>query len=256
MLQYHTRCTRHLKLSKLAATYRVDMEILNDNYRIRVSNQCDRTVQVTGANGQYNTAECKKIAQAIIHFEPIMTILVSDDKSNMYRPTLRNWSYNPRLGRSQAPRARAQSTELIKNSCSDEEPTTHPRFNNFRCLIHGSEEWRWNCWEFWQSPTESLTRIELHNLPPITSAHDSIKWAEVIGSFANSAMACPSPSRLQEFPNTDAGLRSFGVRLDHSYGDPHGKTFKQHARNPTFAVAYRDGVLRRRTDAHSRKVFL
>jgi hypothetical protein len=46
-----------------------------------VSNQCDRTVQVLGAIEQYNAAECKKIAQTIILFEPIMTILASDDKS-------------------------------------------------------------------------------------------------------------------------------------------------------------------------------
>jgi hypothetical protein len=109
---------------------------------------------------------------------------------------------------------------------------------------------------FGRHPPSPLTRIEFHNLPPITSAHDSIKWAEVIEPFVKSAMACPSPASLQEFPNTDAGLRSFGARLDHSCGDPHGKTLKQHARNPTSAVAYRDGVLRRRTDAHPRKFFL
>lgn len=175
---------------------------IREHFEIQSNSSFETRIHVK-ATPVYRTSESKKIAQAIIHFEPCWETLMSND-GEPYQPTRRNWRDNPRLG--QANLTRAQSIDAIQASSPDTSVlnSVEPK----RLIQAGKEDHNYSWWfnTLWR---DSHRAIEYRNLPPIESAYDSIQRADLVVSFVKGAISCSSPGNLQRITPDNAGLRAF-----------------------------------------------
>ncbi len=189
---------------------------LHSKYDIRTNSDCKTRVHLVN-DEPYTLPQLKQLASAIIHFEPVMTVLTNhhhQDPSHPRSRAKRNWRDNPRLGGQPANLSRTASIALIESI------TPNPKHGDTAPLlelIHPSpsssanDDGREYCWSLHDIASSGLIR---HcKLPACRTAEDAIRWAELTGSFVLAALACRT-QELQKMQPTNKGLRAFmsGVR--------------------------------------------
>jgi hypothetical protein len=157
-------------------------------------------------NASTSRTDHKRIAQAIIHFEPVFDLLMPDQhESELF--IRRNWRDHPRLANFN----QAESIALIEE-ISAEMPVgnTLPGGRWVGPLLWPDSErgvlsnYSWNL-------SRNL-EIQFGRLPASATAGDSVRWANFTLSFVQNAIACSSPAQLQKIASNRLGLQYFLTR--------------------------------------------
>lgn len=145
---------------------------------------------------KFTCGELKRLAQAIVHFEPAVEALVpADRRGNKYVKS--NWLDNPSFGH--VLKTRAEATALIEN------------VNNIDELVQLMEQ-RFDsnyAWSFETVRDVSRPTIEFRKPPVSRTPEQALSWAEFVISFVKASLRTPSVERLGEVPPTLGGLRWF-----------------------------------------------
>lgn len=168
---------------------------LQREYNILGSRLCATHIHIS-LEPDYSLTDIKRLAQAIIHFEPAFEALVPPDRrGNHYARS--NWLDGPRLGRLGL--SRQDSVAAIEQVLSLD------HLMELFQPIHGID--RDFAWNFYSLFTKTKT-IEFRK-PPLSLTPDEVLcWAELALSFVQAAIRC-KPSELQKVPSTIGGLRWF-----------------------------------------------
>lgn len=179
------------------------------------SSECGTTIQISHGR-DCTLPELKKIAAAIIHFEPVLSVLVNQReeaaKTNNGSSTpiiKRNWRDNPRLGAGKAKLTRPQSIAAIESI----QPNL--KLGDIAPLLElvqpgNDEEYAWVLYRV------AFDRvIQYRQAPACESGDDVIMWADLAVSFIEGALAYRSTGGgVQRIAPNHQGLRYFlsGVR--------------------------------------------
>ncbi|KAK2809008.1 hypothetical protein FQN50_004282 [Emmonsiellopsis sp. PD_5] len=157
---------------------------------------CSTHVHISRAEG-YSVSDLKKIAQAIIYFEPAFEpILPPDRRGNEYARS--NWIDNPSFGYKNL--SRDQSIDYLETL------TTIDQVIDTMCP-NQSKYFGWNF-----VSVKKFSTIEFRRGPYSATVDDVYMWVDVAESFIKSALAIQSKSQLQQNPVTVGGLETFLTR--------------------------------------------
>lgn len=171
---------------------------LNKHYRILGDDNCSTHINVS-LMPNYNLADLKLIASAIIHFEEAFEALMPDHRRGNEFATS-NWLGSPYLSRQG--KNRRQSIEAIQ--------AAHNEVDLFR-LIQGYNTNDF-CWNF--LPVFGSNRsIEFRQPPGSLKSIEVLGWAELVMHFVQASVRFGSS--LQLFPANVGGLRSFIEQIHH-----------------------------------------
>jgi hypothetical protein len=174
-------------------------------YEIQGDNQCVTTIRLH-CIPSFQAPQLKRIAQAIIHFEPVLDLFMPD-KDGSEIVMKRNWRENPLLGQSN--QTQAQSIALIEDIPITGTGGSGPMPQDLVSSIMGHDtvwsETRY-LWYLRYRQTDVMTFCK-----PVVceSAEDAVRWSDLILSFIRAALACPSPTRLQMIAMNHCGLQYF-----------------------------------------------
>jgi hypothetical protein len=183
----------------------------------------------------YTLSESKRIAQAIIHFEPTLHALVPDNVGDP-NPPKRNWRNSRSLKKMSQPQAIA-TIEKVDN--------VKGLVNLIQPLHDSNYDWDLT----FLRPGTSL--IIFHRLPNIQTANDAVTWAEFALSFIQGCIACHSAIKLQEYAPNPEGLRDFlsGVKSQRGSNilsnDPHSRITQYRAEEAKKPVSGLAGIFSR-----------
>lgn len=166
---------------------------LGGDYEVSADATCSTHVHVSKAEG-YTPDQLKRLAQAVIHFEPAFEALVpSERRKNEYARS--NWIDNKNFGYKRL--SRADSIALL------EQCTTVREVINLM-NPDGSKYFGWN---FQAIPKYST--VEFRRGAASTSANDVFSWVELAVSFVNAALKLRTASDLRNFAGNIGGLTAF-----------------------------------------------
>lgn len=154
----------------------------------------------------------KRIAQAIIHFEPVLDLFVPA-RAGTTVVTKGNWRDNPLLGR--ANQTQAESIALIEDIPIDDTMTDrHINIRGSPEAMVGSIMGRSNPWDLthynWYLWKHGDLDVITFGRPLVCErGEDAIQWSDLILSFLQAAVTCPSPARLQAIAMNQHGFRYF-----------------------------------------------
>jgi Putative amidoligase enzyme len=141
----------------------------------------------------YTTLEIKRIAQAIIHFEPAFEALVPPvRRENLYAKS--NWLDSPTLARED--KSRSQLITDIEEAVDAEAV--------IRLIQMPDRHYAWNLWAL-----SSKETIEFRKPPASSTPEEVLSWAELAMSFIQASVKYKSTEILQKVPATVGGLRWF-----------------------------------------------
>ena len=166
---------------------------LKSKYNITTNDTCSTHIHIS-LDPIYTTPELKRIASAIIHFEPAFEALVPEvRRNNCYVKS--NWLDSPYLKDGNKTRS-----QLI----SQFEAQT--RNNGIASLMQTlfDRDYAWNFWALYRKRT-----IEFRKPPACTAPEEILAWAELALSFIQAPVHCDSTERFQNVPATIGGLRWF-----------------------------------------------
>lgn len=170
-------------------------EFLDKGYLVSSHESCGTHVHVSIAEG-YTIGKVKRIAQAVIHFEPAFEALLPPSRlQNEYAAS--NWIDNPILGR--AGKSRVESIAMIEQ-CS-----TTRQVVEMMCP-HQSKYWGWNFLNIVEDPHYT---IEFRRGPASSTVDDVFLWVELAMSFIQAAIQHGLPENFKGIPSTVGGLRWF-----------------------------------------------
>ena len=193
---------------------------LNKHYEIEGHVQYYNKVYINLDRHYWELADVKKIAQAIIHFEPALELLVPDglSRSDSWSNELPNNSF---LG--EAKKSRSQAIEAIAaiQDASKIWQMVRPiqeRGHVYCCPCY------YNSWSFvWRMVVEPLQVCT----PEATSvAAAATSWADFARLFIQAALACRSARKLQDIPPNHEGLRHFMSGKRPALGSQMLRTYK------------------------------
>ena len=170
------------------------------HYQIQGHAQCYNKVYINLDRSSWEFADVKKIAQAIIHFEPALDLLLPDglSRSNSWLNDLPDKSFIE-----EAKRTRSQAIAAIQDACRPWQMVRpiQGRGHIYCFLCY------YNSWSFvWKMVMEPIQ----FRRPEATSvAAEAASWADFARLFIQAALACRSPQKLQEIPSNREGLRHF-----------------------------------------------
>jgi Putative amidoligase enzyme len=170
---------------------------LKIHYHITTNDECSTHIHIS-LDPCYSGDEIKRIAQAIIHFEPALEALVPPTRrGNVY--TKSNWLDSPTLQR--ANKSRSQLIDDIKRA---NYASTAVR------LMQNTDDrdYSWNFWSIYSKET-----IEFRKPPASTTAEEALAWAEFAISFIQASIMYEDTTLLQKIPPTIGGLRWFLSRF-------------------------------------------
>jgi hypothetical protein len=155
----------------------------------------------------------KRIAQAIIHFEPVLDLSMPDRVGSRVL-TRRNWRDNPLLGR--ANQTQAESIALIEDIPTNNNNTRSDRHINIRgspeamvsSILGHNTAWAQTQYTWYLEHSE-IDVITFTKPLVCERGEDAILWSDLILSFLRAAVTCPSPARLQRIAMNHYGLRYF-----------------------------------------------
>ena len=182
------------------STWRKDVEaawkFLQSYYNILGSELCATHVHIS-IESKNTLQDFKRIAQAVIHFETALEVLMPPDRrGNEYAKS--NWLDGPRLG--QAGLTRHESIAAIE------------KVSNLRELVDLMQPFRFGtdrdyAWNF--HSLQLLPKTIEFRKPPVSLTPDAaLSWAELALAFVHASIRCES-SKLQKVPPTIGGLRWF-----------------------------------------------
>lgn len=170
-------------------------EFFEGYYVVTSDDDCSTHVHISQTEG-YSVSDLKKVAQAVIHFEPAFeAVLPMSRRGNPY--TKSNWIDNENL----APQniSRAQALSIIDSLTTIDQVVDTMSSNGDRYFG----------WNFLPIREEKKT-IEFRRGAPSTSVNDVFMWVELASSFIQAALTVPTSSiHLQRYPATIRGLRTF-----------------------------------------------
>ena len=165
---------------------------MSQRYIVSGNASCSTHVHISLSRG-FTTSDLKRIAQAIIYFEPAFEVLVPlQRRGNEYSRS--NWIDNRHLGYKNL--SREQSIALIESLHTVDAVVD----------IMNPDQSKYFGWNFLAIKT--FRTIEFRRGAVSLSANDVLMWAELAMSFILAAVA-PHPDKLQRYPATAGGLRSF-----------------------------------------------
>lgn len=166
---------------------------LTNHYRITANDNCSTHIHIS-LDPVLSLLEIRRIAQAVVHFEPAFEALVPPARrDNDFVKS--NWLDSPILAEGDKSRS-----ELI--SAIEAEGDIHRLIN-----LMQSKDNRNFAWNFW--PLFGKGSIEFRKPPASTTLEEVLSWAELTLSFVQTAIQCGSAQQLQKVPPTIGGLRWF-----------------------------------------------
>ncbi len=168
-------------------------KFLEQHYSITTNDSCATHIHVS-LDPNYDLKDLKRLAVAIIHFEPAFEALMPvGRKGNPYCKS--NWLENPRLGR--AGLSRSESIADIERLLD---------VYHVIETIQTSDD-KFFAWNF-DSLNEHNT-IEFRKPPASSSADEALSWAELALNFIQASLRYGTSRRLKRIPSTIKGLRWF-----------------------------------------------
>ena len=146
--------------------------------------------------GEWELWELKRLAQAVIHFEPILP--------SPYRSLKKNWRGNPQLNS----QPRQQAIDIIDNIVTFQDlsfwmPVYHP--TNYRY-----------CWSF-EGPhgSDSGGNVLFSNIPHPADMMAIARRIALAVAFVRATRRCASRQEIESFPVTGEGFAEFLGLLGH-----------------------------------------
>ncbi|OOF90623.1 hypothetical protein ASPCADRAFT_135076 [Aspergillus carbonarius ITEM 5010] len=166
---------------------------ISQRYLVQGNADCSTHVHISRVEG-YSTFDVKRIAQAIIHFEPAFEVLVPPERrGNEYSRS--NWLDNPQLAYRKL--SREQSIAVIEGMNTTEEIID----------IMNPNQSKYFGWNFLSLKTYKT--IEFRRGSASLSPNDTFMWVELAMSFIQAAMVQLSSEQMQKYPKTTGGLMDF-----------------------------------------------
>lgn len=175
---------------------------LDDHYVIQEVRHSNTIIRIILDN-LYTRTDIKRIAQAVIHFEPVFDLFMPDQ----HEPTAftrRNWRDHADLG--QAGLTQAQSIDYLEE-ISASLPAGNDRSRRTLVCSHlwPSAHFSWA----WTLDAHLIKPVEFGRLPASATSGDVIIWSDLVLSFVHAAIACPSTTQLQYIASNRVGLQYF-----------------------------------------------
>ena len=168
---------------------------LDSNYVISPHESCGTHVHISVAEG-YTVGKVKRIAQAVLYFEPAFeALLPSDRRQNEYAAG--NWIDNPNFGRNG--RNRRESIDMIE-LC-----TTTREVVELMC----PEQSKYYGWNFLNIISDPHWTIQFRRGPASSSINEVFIWVELAMSFIQAAIRYGTPANFVKIPSTISVLQWF-----------------------------------------------
>lgn len=188
------------------STWRRDVEktwgYLQRHYDITKTSHCATHIHVSFESPSVYTADdIRRIARAVIHFEPALEALVPQSRrGNRFAKS--NWLQGQCLGYEELSR-----TESI--AAIDEIPLVNDQEDIRRVVeLMQDVDDRDYCWNF-VNLRRSRETIEFRKPPGSASAAEALSWAEFAMSFVQASVKHGTRDRLEKIPSNVGGLKWF-----------------------------------------------
>ena len=157
-----------------------------------------------GLEPEYTLKDLKRIAQAVIHFEPAFEALLPECRNRNFQAKS-NWLNAPGLARDG--KSRLESIAVIEATLDFDE-----LLNLLQPLKPSGDSYDKSfCWNF--SNLHTKRSIEFRKKPVSTTPEEALCWAELALSFVQASTCCESPEAFRRIPPTVGGLRWFLWKL-------------------------------------------
>lgn len=199
---------------------------LQEHYRIEENKDCGTHVHVS-VEGGYSLEELKRIASAVISFEPAFEALVPEHRRQSCEYARSIWIGSREFAANGLTRAQCV---LKLNETKD--------FHEFLALMQPYSQ-RGLAWNF-QSITKYYT-VEFRKPPASKTAREALGWAELAMTFIQTSMKHGTSEKLKLVPPTIGGLRWF-LRQNHSvpgFNEPEQLSWIWEAKDPNEFVEAR-----------------
>lgn len=181
---------------------------LEENYHVLGTHLAGTHIHI-GLEPGYSVTDLKRLAQAVIHFEPAFEILVHPSRrGNVYAQS--NWLYAPGLARNGLSRPASIAAIEGIGQAADLVNLLHPLGRSGAC---DDRDFAWNFYSWYTKGS-----IEFRKPQISMSSDDALSWAELAMSFVQAATSWESPPPLQDIPPTVGGLRWFLRRFGNEPG--------------------------------------
>lgn len=167
---------------------------LQEYYHILPNHECATHVHVS-LSPNYSLNQLKRIASAVIYFEPAFEALMPEDRrGNEWARSI--WLESPHFA--VKGRSRNESIKEIEKA---------PSQDALISLLHapGDPSYAWN---FWSLTTPKRT-IEFRQPPASTTVQEVLSWAELTLNFIQVSLIYGSRASLADFPANIKGLRRY-----------------------------------------------
>lgn len=165
---------------------------LREHYHILPNDQCATHIHIS-LTPHYNLDHLKRIASAIIYFEPAFEALVPEARrGNEWARSI--WLESPNLA--WKGKSRSESIEAIQQA---------PNEISLISLLQTFNDAKYS-WNFWSLTTSKHT-IEYRQPPASAKADEVLSWAELALTFIQVSMIHGSAASLHSFPANLKGLR-------------------------------------------------
>lgn len=185
--------------------WRSDLETLCSHLNgMDCSPQCGTHIRVS-LSPKYDLEKVKRIAQAVLHFEPAFEDLVPAYRRN-HRYAKSNLSQLCRAGRGSNIQAKTTEREIVQlmHSPRPDPPPQDANPSHYSTTLDSNFAWDFT----------GLSRnvIEFRNATPCTSAEEILSWTELTFSFIHAAHRTPA-SELEAYSTGIGGLWAFIERF-------------------------------------------
>ncbi|KAI1129698.1 putative amidoligase enzyme-domain-containing protein [Nemania abortiva] len=179
--------------SSWRAAVRNMWEFLQENYNITANETCSTHVHMSIV-GNYSVMQVKRLAQAIIHFEPAFeALLPRDRRGNEYARS--NWIDNLHFG--YAKLSRADAIAMLESRGTVDEVIN----------LMNPEDSRYFGWNF--QAIKKYSTVEFRRGAASTSSTEVFRWVELATSFLRASIKTPTAASIQQFQPTIGGLMKY-----------------------------------------------
>ncbi|KAF2966741.1 hypothetical protein GQX73_g6834 [Xylaria multiplex] len=163
---------------------------LEENYKVTADETCSTHVHMSIV-GDYSVIQVKRLAQAIIHFEPAFeALLPRDQRGNEYARS--NWIDNLHFGYGEVSRTDAIA-KLERCGTVDEV-----------IELMNPQNSRYFCWNF--QGIKKYSTVEFRRGAGSTSSADVFRWVELATSFLRASIKMSTQASIRKFSPDIGGL--------------------------------------------------
>ncbi|KAK4202980.1 putative amidoligase enzyme-domain-containing protein [Triangularia verruculosa] len=166
-------------------------EFIDANYTVLANRNCSTHVHLSRAE-PWNVIQIKRLAQAIVHFEPAFEAMVPPERrNNEYARS--NWIDNARF----VGKSRDQAMDMIEQQGT---------IKNVIHLMHGADEQsKYYGWNF--LTLESYKTVEFRRGAPSMSVKDVFMWVELAMEFMQAAIIVKTRADFSKYARNVGGLK-------------------------------------------------